>query len=305
MKPTQQIVITGASSGIGAALVQALAAEGHHVYACARRADKLHEVTKPHSLAQGYRCDVSQEESVRGFIRWLQDRAPQVDALIHCVGGFGAIGPVLDTDSQEWLRTIHTNLGGTYLMVKHIVPLMERSASPRIITFSGGGAFSPFPHYSAYAASKAAVVRLTEILALELAPRRIAVNAVAPGFVATEIHDATLRRGPGPAGKEHYERTQKLLQEGAVPVEVPVACVRFMLSEQAAGLTGKTISAGYDPWGTPTFHAQIRQISQSPIYTLQRINLEQLPESDELRQALARAQQEAQAARLQDQGALK
>jgi NAD(P)-dependent dehydrogenase (short-subunit alcohol dehydrogenase family) len=197
---------------------------------------------------------------------------------------------VLQTESREWLRTIETNLFGAYLMVKHVGPLMEGPPRPRIINFAGGGAFSPFEHYSAYAVSKTALVRLTEILAIELASRDIAVNAVAPGFVATEIHEATLREGPARAGQAFFERTVHMLRHGAVPMEVPIACVKFLLSDQAAPLTGKTISASFDPWGAAAFVELIPRLNASDVYTLRRINPVNVPEAS-LREALATAGQ--------------
>ena len=278
MNKQSHIVITGASSGIGAELAQALAAEGHALYLCARRAEALNEITRNNTLAFGFACDVSCEEQVKEFVSQIQTKTPHVDALINCAGGFGAIGIVPETDSREWLRTIEVNLYGTYLMTKHIVPLMVSERHPRIINFSGGGAFSPFPNYSAYAVSKAAVVRLTENLALELGPLGITVNAVAPGFVVTQIHQATLRVGREKAGDEHFEHTLQKLSEGAVPIEVPVACVCFLLSEQARGLTGKTISASFDPWASPVFQEQIPDLNQSELYTMRRINLVNLSE---------------------------
>lgn len=291
MSGRKQIVITGASSGIGAALTCALAADGHTVHACARRGERLSDVTLNNTVAFGDVCDVSQEEQVVAFVAGVRERTPRVDALIHCAGGFGAIGPLLQTDSRAWLKTIETNLYGAYLMIKHVVPLMAGSSSPRIVTFAGGGSFSPFPNYSGYAASKAAIVRLTEIVALELASRGITVNAIAPGFVATEIHEETLRSGAALAGEDHFERTQQLLRDGAVPMEVPVACVQFLLSDQAAVLTGKTLSASFDPWGTPTFVESIPQINQSDVYTLRRMNLVNMPDSP-LRRLLSTAHQE-------------
>ena len=285
MLQQKQIVITGASSGIGAALTRALAAEGQRVYACARRADQLRHVTKDETVAFSHLCDVSQEEQVVTFVKWVSSHTPKVDAFIHCAGAFGAIGPIQATDSQAWLQTIQTNLFGTYLMIKHLVSLLEKAEHPRIVTFSGGGAFSPFANYSAYAASKAAVVRLTETVALELADRGIAVNSVAPGFVATEIHQATLRDGPERTGRTFFEQPQRLLQEGAVPMEIPVACVKFLLSDEAAGLTGKTLSASFDPWNTPAFVELIPTLNVSDVYTLRRINPVNLADAG-LRQAL-------------------
>jgi NAD(P)-dependent dehydrogenase (short-subunit alcohol dehydrogenase family) len=269
----RHVVITGASSGIGAALARTLAAEGFFVHACARRANKLREVTDDNERAFGYACDVSDEGQVKKFVSKVRSKTPFVDGLINCAGGFGSIGPLCDTDSREWLQTLTVNVFGTYLMSKHVTPLMQRERRPAVVNFAGGGAFNAFPNYSAYAVSKAAVVRLTENMAAEVASAGLRVNAVAPGFVATDIHQATLRAGDALAGGSHYQETVRRLQSGAVPMSIPVACVRFLLSERSGDLTGKTISASFDPWDTPAFEANISRINSSDLYTLRRINL--------------------------------
>jgi NAD(P)-dependent dehydrogenase (short-subunit alcohol dehydrogenase family) len=275
---TLRVLVAGASAGIGAALVEALAADGHSVFACARRDAALKAVTRGDTLARSRVCDVGQEAQVVELFRWIAAQTDGLEALVLCAGAFGAIGLLPDTDSAAWWATLRSNVLGTYLMVKHALPLLERGRHPRILTFSGGGAFGTFPRYSAYATSKAAVVRLTECLAEELGPRGIAVNAVAPGMVATEIHQATLEAGPELAGAEHFERTRTAMAQGGVPMEVPVACVRFLLSREADGLTGKTIAANFDPWRTPEFRAHLAEITKSEVYTMRRINPVHLPE---------------------------
>lgn len=274
----RRILIAGASAGIGAALVRALAADGHQVFACARRAAALAAVTDRDTIARSRVCDVGDEEQVKALYAWLSTVAPALDGLIIAAGAFGAIGPFEQTDSAAWWETLRANVFGLYALAKHGLPLLGRGTRSRIVTFSGGGAFGTFPRYSAYATSKAAVVRLTECLADELRPRGIAVNAVAPGMVATEIHEATLRAGAERAGAEHFERTRAALAQGSVPMEVPVDCVRFLLSPEADGLTGKTIAANFDPWRRPAFAAHLADIAASDVYTLRRINPVHLPD---------------------------
>lgn len=278
MTDRRHVVITGASSGIGAALTKSLAADGCALYVCGRTITDLDDVTRRNIIAFGHPCDVSKEAQVAAFVEKIRARTSHVDGLINCAGHFGAIGPLVDTDSREWLSALEVNLFGTYLMIKHIVPLMKSGSRSSIINFAGGGAFSPFPNYSAYAVSKAAVVRLTETLAVELAASQIAVNAVAPGFVATRIHEATLRVGPDKAGEEHFNYTQRMATQGKDAMERAVSCVQFLLSESAHGLTGKTISAGFDPWSTSAFRERIASINQSDLYTMRRINLVNLPD---------------------------
>lgn len=283
-----RIIITGASSGIGAALVEALAADGHMLFVCARRSELLDRVTRQNMIARGRVCDVSDEAQVKAFVAWVTTMAPHVDALVNCAGSFGAIGPVETTESNEWLDTIRINVFGTYLMIKHALPLFAASPDPRILNFSGGGAFSAFPNYSAYACAKAAIVRLTECLAAELAPKGIAVNGIAPGFVATEAHQATLAAGPERAGALHYRRTKAILEDGGVQMANVVDCVRVLLSPETRGLIGKTISANFDPWRTAAFGQRIRDIARSDLWTMRRLNIVNLPEGS-LRTVLAEA----------------
>lgn len=283
-----RIVISGASTGIGAKLVEALATDGHMLFVCARRGAFLDLVTRGQTVAQGRACDVSDEEQVQSFLTWVRGLSPYVDALINCAGKFGAIGPLDTTNSTEWLDTIRVNLFGTYLMVKYTLPLLSKSPDPRILNFSGGGAFSPFPNYSAYACSKAAVVRLTECLGAELAPRGIAVNAIAPGFIATEAHQATLRAGADRAGSLHFRRTKAILADGGAQMASVIDCVRTLLSPETRGLTAKTISVNFDPWRTKAFMSSIPDITRSDLYTMRRLNVVNLPEGS-LRTTLAEA----------------
>jgi NAD(P)-dependent dehydrogenase (short-subunit alcohol dehydrogenase family) len=270
MDSKKSIVITGASSGIGAALTRALANDGHDLYVCARRVDWLAKVVDGHPSAFYSGCDVGQEAQVKKFFQQIQQRSNSVDALIHCAGILGPVGLFSEVNGEEWLATVRTNLFGAFLVAREVVPLMHSECRPRIILLSGGGAFTPMARVSAYGLSKAAIVRLVETLALELAPRNIAVNAVAPGFVATDIHAGTLAAGRERAG-EYYEHTLRRLAEGDEGMELPIDCIRYMISEASARLTGKTISARYDPWGEPDFDRRIDEIVSSPLYTSHRV----------------------------------
>jgi NAD(P)-dependent dehydrogenase (short-subunit alcohol dehydrogenase family) len=279
----QFVVIAGASSGIGAALAKDLSSAGYQVIACSRNLDRLHAAFADQAGVQYTVCDVSDVPEVVKFVEYVRERTKQVNALINCAGGFGAIGAIDQIDADEWMRTVTNNLFGSFLTIKYFLPLLENAPAPRIINLSGGGAFSPFPNYSAYACAKAALVRLTETLAVELAPRGIAINALAPGFVATKTHETTMASGPQRAGPVQFHRTARLLRQSddataAARMEAVRQCVRALLSPGYRGLTGKTISANFDPWASEAFRRHLNDITRSELYTMRRTNLVNLPE---------------------------
>ena len=283
--PRLRIVLTGGGSGIGAAIARDLAAEGHAIAILGRREEPLRQIASVSSAIWAMPCNVSDERQVGETVARITSRWPSVDALINAAAVIGPIGLTTELKPEDVLRVWKINVGGTLRMIIRLLPLLKKAPHPCIINFSGGGAFSPFPRYSAYAMSKAAVVRLTENLAIELAEQGIAVNAIAPGFQPTDMHHATLAAGPERAGRDYYERTRQLLHEGPTDRARPFACVRFLLSQQAEGLTGKTISAGFDPWDTAAFQQHLREIGTSELYTQRRINPVHLP-AGPLRDAL-------------------
>jgi NAD(P)-dependent dehydrogenase (short-subunit alcohol dehydrogenase family) len=279
----QFVLVAGASSGIGAALARDLSSVGYQVLACSRSLDRLRAAFADYPNVQYLACDVSNVAAVAELVELVRERTERLDVLINCAGGFGAIGAIDQIDAAEWMRTVSNNLFGSFLTIKHFLPLLANSPAPRVINLSGGGAFSPFPNYSAYACSKAALVRLTETLAIELAPHGIAINALAPGFVATRTHETTISAGPEKAGQVQFHRTQRLLRQpddGAsdARMETVCRCVRALVSPAYRGLTGKTISANFDPWASDAFRRYLDEITRSELYTMRRTNLVNLPE---------------------------
>jgi 3-oxoacyl-[acyl-carrier protein] reductase len=188
-----------------------------------------------------------------------------VTGLVTAAAVLGPIGAPGEYDPREFAATVQINLVGTLLAVHHCLPALRR-AHGAVVTFSGGGATSPLSHYDAYAASKAAVVRLTENLSVS----GVRANAVAPGFVATRIHAATLAAGPERVGEQYFERTQRDLESGGVPAERAAELTAFLLSPEAKDITGKLISAQWDPWRDPDWLARL--VAEPDLATLRRID---------------------------------
>lgn len=282
-----KILLTGGGSGIGAAIAKSLNEEGHSVMICGRRIKKLREVAETNRNVCYFVCDVSNEENVIELRDYFRTKFGYVDVVINCAGIQGEIGRFDETDSGKWKKTFEVNLFGTYLITKYFLELLLKSNVKKIINFAGGGAFSSFPNYSAYAVSKAAVVRFTENIAEELLDFDIHVNCVAPGFVATEIHKATLDAGEKKASRDYFKYTFDKLKKGSVPVEIPVNCVRFLISSKSDGLTGKTISASFDKWDSEEFEKCIHRIVKSELFTMRRINIRNLDEKDEMKGRLS------------------
>ena len=170
---------------------------------------------------------------------------------------------------SEWARAIEINLMGTVLPCREALPLFRRAGAGKIINLSGGGATAPLPRLSAYAASKAAVVRFTETLAEELRGTGIDVNAVAPGALNTRLLDEVLAAGPDRVGKTFYERALKQKADGGAPLEKGAALCAFLLSPESDGISGRLLSAVWDPWAD--LPARRAELAESDIYTLRRI----------------------------------
>jgi NAD(P)-dependent dehydrogenase (short-subunit alcohol dehydrogenase family) len=247
--------------GIGLEVAQTLAANEFKVVLVARGEDALRSAAK--TLTGGghswQALDVADESG------WDAIELDRLDGLVCAAAVLGPIGSLEEYAVSEFRRTFDVNVVGTLLAIRHCLPALRR-AGGAIVTFSGGGATTPLPRYDAYACSKAAVVRLTENLAQELAP--VKINCVAPGFIATKMHDATLAAGPGRAGAAYYERTVSQLESGAVRAAQAAELVHLLLS--GVPFSGKLVSVPWDPWRDASFRSRLA--SESWLGTLRRVD---------------------------------
>ena len=270
------IVITGANQGLGKAIAEMCIGEGAHVFLCARDAKLLEEtrleLASKASRGQkviAQRADVSRRDDVRSLFEAASGGLPQLDGLVNNAGVYGPKGLLEDVDIEAWCSTLEINLFGVVYACREVLPIFRRQGHGKIVNLSGGGATSPLPRISAYAASKAAVVRLTETLAEETRGTGIDVNAIAPGALNTRLLDEVLAEGPERVGEQFYARAVKQKEQGGSPLNAGAELCAFLLSSASDGITGKLISAVWDPWKDLESHAA--ELAQSDVFTLRRI----------------------------------
>jgi NAD(P)-dependent dehydrogenase (short-subunit alcohol dehydrogenase family) len=269
-------LITGANQGLGLAIARAYVEAGASVFLCARDADLLDraraEIATLASDGQqvlAATADVSRPDQVADVVAAALHAFPHLQVLVNNAGVYGPLGTVEQVDWDSWVRAIEINLFGSILMCRALLPHFRARRYGKIVQLSGGGATNPLPRFSAYAASKAAVVRFAETLAEEVRADRIDVNAIAPGPLNTRLLDEVLAGGPARVGQAFYDRSLKQKEQGGAPIERGASLAVFLGSAASDGITAKLLSALWDPW--ETLPDQLDDLNRTDVYTLRRI----------------------------------
>jgi NAD(P)-dependent dehydrogenase (short-subunit alcohol dehydrogenase family) len=270
----RRAVITGASQGFGRELAEAFVREGADVVLCARDAGALNAVVEalraayPGRRVTGVRADVGSEADVDALFGSAHAAFGDADVVVINAGVYGPKGSIGDIDWADWVDAIRINLlGAVYTARCALVPL-RRAGHGKILILSGGGATKPLPNVSAYAASKAGLVRFGETLAEEVRGEGIDVNMIAPGALNTRLLDEILQAGPDVVGADFYAQAQRQAESGGTPLALGVALSVFLASTASDGITGKLISAQWDPWQQ---FAENKSRLDGDVYTLRRI----------------------------------
>lgn len=267
-------LITGSSQGLGKVIAEHFLSGGANVALCARSEKDLlatrEELAKkfPSQKVVAKTCDVSNESQVNELVTFALRELGSLQALVLNAGIYGPMGPTESVSLADWRRAMDINLYGVLLPCRAVIPIFKKAGRGKIVVLSGGGATNPLPNISSYAASKAAVVRLMETLAEELKTFHIDVNAIAPGALATRLVDEVLAAGAENVGAVFYEKNKQWKEKGATPPELGAKLAVYLASEQSDGITGKLISAQWDPW--EKLH-EFKADLNSDIYALRRI----------------------------------
>lgn len=267
------VLITGASMGIGLAIARQCAEEGARLVLASRHMEDLEralEGLKRNGSAHMCRSiDVGNADEVLSAAEAVKKEFGRIDGLVNCAGVYGPIGRLDEIDPNAFREAINVNLLGTFYMCRYFLPLLKKSSRGKIVNYSGGGAATPFPNYSAYAVGKTGVVRFTENIALEFRDENIDINAVAPGFVITRLHQDTLKAGKA-AGEGFLKSTKEQIEKGGVSPGLSARLTVFLLSGLSDGITGKFISAPWDPWEEKGFIERLK--TDKDYATLRRID---------------------------------
>ena len=272
----QVAVITGAGRGIGRAIALAYAREGAKLALAARSESELQDavaaVSEHGTEAIAVPTDVTSQDDTERLAERAVERFGRIDLLVNNAGISGPVGPLQGNDIDDWVSTITVNLTGTFLVCRAVVPVMLEQSSGKIINLSGAGATNAWSNMSAYCSSKAAVVRLTEVLAQELDGKGITVNALGPGSVHTSMWDRMTEQAEEAGADFIHQLGLRVTSGGGASIDECAELAVWLASGESGALTGRLISATTDDFrGLPP---RIEEIMAGEAYTLRRVGLE-------------------------------
>jgi NAD(P)-dependent dehydrogenase (short-subunit alcohol dehydrogenase family) len=269
-------IVTGASQGLGVEIARAYLAAGARVVICARDGTRLSAVVDELTAEVGrvdsveaMAVDVTDAAAFEDLVDHAIARFGGLHVLVNNAGVYGPMGAIEDVEWTEWVRAVEINLYGSVLPCRAVLPHFKAQRYGKIVQMSGGGATNPLPSISAYAASKAAIVRFAETLAVEVKDDGIDVNAIAPGALNTRMLDQVLAAGPDVVGRDFHDRMTKTKEQGGTPLDVGASLAVFLGSAASDGITGRLLSAVWDPW--ERLPERRDDLANSDIYTLRRI----------------------------------
>jgi len=267
----KNVIVTGGSKGLGYEICKQFLQEGANVSFCARNTsdliqahDNLLQYKLDSSILNSCSVDVSDYQSIIGFLDDSEKIFGNIDIVISNAGIIGCKGLIEEINVHEFTKTAAINLFSNVYLFNHVIGKMKERNFGRIVVMSGGGATKPLMNMSAYAASKAGLVRLAETVAMEAEGFDIKINCLAPGALNTSILDEMIK-SKNNIDYVFYEKCLKQKKEGGDSIEKAAStCLR--LCENDVKITGKLISAVWDD-----LESFVREDLDDDIYTIRRL----------------------------------
>lgn len=270
-------IVTGATKGLGETTAKMLVQNGANVVICSRSEEDLFETKKNlEGLSEhgntvlALRCDVSKPADVHRLVVNSLAQFGTCEVLVNNAGVYGPKGCFEELELEDWKRAFDINFYGSVLVTRSLIPHFKSQRYGKIVQLSGGGATGPLPMLSAYAASKAAIVRFMETLSREVSPYNVDINAVAPGALNTRLLDEVIDAGPAVVGEKFYKKSLEQASNGGNSIELAAELICFLSSDKSNGITGKLISAVWDNWRD--FEGRSEELNFSDVMTLRRLN---------------------------------
>jgi NAD(P)-dependent dehydrogenase (short-subunit alcohol dehydrogenase family) len=267
-------IVTGAGRGIGKSIAIELASKGAQVCVVSRTQKEIQDTATQVRALKGRvyakNMDVADRGAVENFVSELISKFGRIDILVNNAGILGPIGPIETNDAKSWGETMRINVEGVFLFCKFAIPIMKERRRGKIINLSGSGAPNPYPMFTAYSASKNAVLGFTQTLAAELRRFNIQVNAVAPGPISTRMQDEILSASQ--AGESTRAMARSIKRGRGASVQAVAELVSFLSSDKSEGLTGKLLSSRWDDWRSFSTANKLRSLNLSDLYTVRRID---------------------------------
>jgi 3-oxoacyl-[acyl-carrier protein] reductase len=246
-------IVTGNGRGLGAAIRERMIDAGATVPPCTRR-----------------NCDMTDYESIFDFVTMIAETFGRIDIVVNNAAILGPVDLTENVKSGDFAHTLATNLTGPVALMSLAIRYMRVVGYGKIINIAGGGATEPLPRRAAYAASKAALVRVTECVAAEVADAHIDVNAVLPGPLPTAMYDEILQAGPEHLGVDEYSAHVRRIFPADVITHAADLCV-YLASPGSDGITGRTLSSRFDPWSVTPYVFKDHLLKDSDYCTLRRV----------------------------------
>ena len=264
-------LITGAGRGIGRAIAVAYAKEGAKLGLVARTVSEVEETARQAEALGAPACviqaDVTDPSQVEEMVGRTLDRFSTIDILVNNAGIAGPVGALQDNDVSHWVQTIQLNVIGVFLCSKAVLPTMLARDRGKIINMSGVGG----RNMSAYGASKAALVDITETLYLELEGRNVQVNAMAPGSIHTLMWEETRDAAAAIGDEELLEWGQRVTSGRGASMQRAAELAVFLASDASGSLSGRLIQAVTDDFDSLT--SLTPEIMGSDAYMRRRVEL--------------------------------